>query len=522
MTDDLRDRGDAESHLRGRVAELEAQVERYRELFSTAPVGLCEFDFATGKVVHANDALLEMVSLSPAEAGEFDGLSLVAEGPSRDLLRERLAARAAGEADAFTGEFEITSVGGRSLWVLLNSNVTFEGDKPVRATVVIHDITERKKMEDELSKVEKLESLGVLAGGIAHDFNNILTAILGNISVAKLRSVANPDLIRHHQAAEKACRRAQKLTHQLLTFSAGGVPVKHILSIAQLIEECAEFALRGSSVRCVVPPGRELWPTHVDEGQIGQVISNLVINASQAMVDGGEITIAAENLEVESGGDEPLVPGRYVHVVIADQGIGIAESHLAKIFDPFFTTKEDGSGLGLAVAFSIVKQHQGHLAVESELGRGTTFHLYLPASDGAVRPSAEVESVRGGEGRVLFMDDDEVVRTVGAKMLEAIGYQTTCAVDGAEALAAYADAIRRGEPFDFVVMDLTVRGGMGGREAMERLRAIDPAVKAIVSSGYSNDPVLADPEAYGFCGMVTKPFTVEQLDAAIASVRGLI
>jgi PAS domain S-box-containing protein len=505
--------------LAARVVELEARLERLRELVARTPVGICELELSTGRLLSANDAFLELLSASAGELAEIDLYALVAEG-SRELLRERLAARAAGESGPFTGEFEAMSTAGHPLWVLIHSTVELEDGRPVRATLVVHDITERKKMEAELQKVEKLESLGVLAGGIAHDFNNLLTAILGNLSVAKLRAVANPELVRHHEAAEKACRRAQLLTQQLLTFSAGGVPVKHATSIRQLIEECTEFALRGSPARCDLRLAEDLWAAEVDEGQIGQVVSNLVINASQASVDGGEIVVTAANFEAEPGSE--IAPGRYVHLAVADQGIGIAEGHLTKIFDPFFTTKEDGSGLGLAIAFSIVKQHQGHLAVESGLGRGATFHVYLPAASNPARVPNGEPGVRGGEGRVLFMDDDEVVRTIGAKMLEAIGYRTTCASDGAEALAAYSDAIRRGEPFDFVVMDLTVRGGMGGREAIEHLRAIDPEVRAIVASGYSNDPVLADPGAYGFCGMVTKPFTVEQLDAAIARVRGFV
>ena len=380
--------------------------------------------------------------------------------------------------------------------------------------VHIRDITTRKKMEEEILKSQKLESLGVLAGGIAHDFNNLLTGILGNISLTKMYLSAEDKGYVRLEEAEKASERARDLTQQLLTFSKGGAPVKKTASMQQIILDSSRLVLSGSNVRCEFFLADDLWLVEVDEGQMSQVVNNLIINADQAMPDGGIIEVSAENVLIDPRDDLALEPGRYVKISIVDHGIGIAEDALPKIFDPYFTTKKKGNGLGLATVYSILKNHDGHIIVESKINIGTTFNLYLPESEKCFLLGAGEEkhhALRIGTGRILVMDDEEVIREVASEMLEYLGYRVEVCGDGAEALELYRNAQATEEPFAAVIMDLTVPGGMGGREAMMKLLEIDQGVKVIVSSGYSNDPVIANYRDYGFCGVVAKPYKTHDL-----------
>jgi PAS domain S-box-containing protein len=377
---------------------------------------------------------------------------------------------------------------------------------------VMHDITEKRKMEKDLLRAQKLESLGVLAGGIAHDFNNILTTVLGNISLAKMMLNPEDKIFNSLNDAEKASLRAKDLTQQLLTFSMGGEPIKETASIVNLIKDSARFALRGSNVRCEFSIPDDLWVVEIDEGQINQVISNLIINADQAMPEGGVINVNAENVTIASEKVLPLEHGKYVKISIRDHGIGIASEYLHKIFDPYFTTKHKGSGLGLATTYSIVNKHDGYIDVESELGVGTTFYIHLPASEKELLEKKDSEERSFiGKGKILFMDDEKDIRNFVGKLLKGIGYDVEFARDGAEAIELYKKAMKSGHPFDAVILDLTVPGGMGGKKAIEKLLKIDPDVKAIVSSGYSTDPVMAEYKKYGFCGVVAKPYKVNEL-----------
>jgi signal transduction histidine kinase/ActR/RegA family two-component response regulator len=383
----------------------------------------------------------------------------------------------------------------------------------------------RRQLEEDLLRSRKLESLGVLAGGIAHDFNNLLTAILGNITLSLTATKATDEIHRRLIEAEKASMRAQDLTQQLLTFSRGGAPIREAASIGDLVSDTAGFALRGSNVRLDYEPNPGLWPAEVDPGQISQVINNLIINASQAMPDGGTVTVRTGNEAVAAGDPLPLAPGDYVTISVSDQGVGIFASHLQRIFDPYFTTKQKGSGLGLATVYSIVKRHDGHIEVTSEPGRGATFKVWLPAAPHAkTAPREQVEELTQGNGRVLVMDDEPFVRDVIGAMLERLGYEPAFAEHGEEAIARYEEARRAGTPFDAVIMDLTVPGGMGGVEAARRLRELDPRVRIVVSSGYSNDPVMANFRDYGFVGVARKPFKVGELSRvmgeALAERRG--
>ncbi len=380
------------------------------------------------------------------------------------------------------------------------------------------NVTAKKRMEEEIQKASTLESIGILAGGIAHDFNNILTAILGNISLARLELPPGAVSVRLEDAA-KASLRAKSLTQQLLTFSRGGAPIRNPASAEELIRETAGFALRGSNVRCTFDIAADLWPVIVDEAQVSQVINNVIINADQAMPGGGNVEVRAENVAVRPGEEPPLAEGDYVRISIRDQGVGISREDLARIFNPFFTTKETGTGLGLTTASSIIKRHEGTIRAESELGVGTTVSIYLPAARKSPRTKSDNGGpVAAGRGRILVMDDEEVLRDVAVDMLGMIGYEVTAVQDGAEALAAYRAAMDAGRRFDAVIMDLTVPGGMGGREAVAKLREIDPAVRAVVSSGYFNDPVMSDFRRHGFSGVIAKPYTVQEIGEVLGRI----
>jgi PAS domain S-box-containing protein len=384
---------------------------------------------------------------------------------------------------------------------------------------VMVDITERKKAEEERLRFSKLESLANLAGGIAHDFNNILTAIIGNISLAMLDVLPEARSRERLIAAERACLQAQTLARQLLTFAKGGAPIKEVVSVQELVTESGVFACSGSPVRCESAFPDNLWMVEADPGQTSQVFQNLIINAIQAMPMGGTIRILGENLVVETGSELALEPGRYVKISIQDQGVGIPANYLPKIFDPYFTTKQTGSGLGLATAYSIVKNHHGHISVESKLGEGTVFHVYFPALENRVFAAPEKKmDILSGSGKILVMDDEEIVRQVLAKMLGHLGYEAEFAKDGEEAVQLFTAAQESGNAFDVVILDLTVPGGMGGREVLENLLKIEPQVKAIVSSGYSDDPIMADFTRHGFSAILAKPYKISELSNALQKV----
>ncbi len=386
---------------------------------------------------------------------------------------------------------------------------------------IVRNITERKQIEEERLKISKLDSISLLAAGIAHDFNNLLAVIIGNLSITKENTRPIEPVYETLSNVEAAAHRAKKLVRQLLAFSGNGMAVRKATIVGSLLRESATFALSGSNVGCTFSIAVDLHPILADEGQIGQVIDNLVINAKQAMPGGGTIHIAAENAVVEEGDDcrIPIVPGKYVKIVVSDEGAGIPQEHLSRIFDPYFTTKQAGTGLGLAVAYSIVKRHDGHIAVKSEVGSGTSFTIFLPAlleRTGLVTPRDTMPE--RGRGRVLVMDDEETVRRTTGKMLERLGYTVGFAECGEEALDAYAKARQAGQPFDAIIADLTVPGGMGGKEAVRELLKLDPDVRAIISSGYLEEAVTADFTKWGFCGILAKPYDVHELAEALQAV----
>ena len=386
---------------------------------------------------------------------------------------------------------------------------------------VVIDITARKRMEEELLKNEKLESLGILAGGIAHDFNNLLAAIMGNISLAKMYAEPHGKEYQRLVEAEKASTRAKALTQQLLTFSKGGGPIKKVISLRGLINESASFVLSGSQSKGEIIIPDDLWPVEADEGQISQVIHNFMLNAAQSMPRGGIITLRCKNVTLGAEEVNFLKEGNYVEIAITDEGIGIPEEYLEKIFDPYFTTKEEGRGLGLTTSYSIIKKHGGHIFAESARGAGTTFRIYLPASESVIHSEKNTdERLPEGKGRILIMEDEEIVSAVAGEMLKKLGYEVEFSKDGSETISRYRRAKESNQPFDIVIMDLTIPGGMGGEIAIRRLLELDPHVKAIVSSGYSNHPVMANFEEYGFKGVLAKPYKLKELSDAVSNVLG--
>ena len=389
---------------------------------------------------------------------------------------------------------------------------------------VCTDITGRKEAEErqlrlerESIKAKKLESVGVLAGGIAHDFNNILAAILGNISLLRLEAGFSDKAAAMLEDAERACVRAKDLTQQLLTFSKGGEPVRETASLAEVVRDSAAFILHGGTVGIEFDIADDLWLVDIDKGQISQVIQNMILNAKQAMADGGLIRVRCRN------GGADVLGGPAVVITIADQGPGIAPADLERIFDPYFTTKSEGNGLGLAICHSIVSKHHGRIAVECPPGGGTVFTIHLPAAaknEQAGSTAAAAPPPPVAAARLLVMDDEEMVRNVAKAMLAQLGHEVTTCADGAEALRLYQEAREQGREYDAVIMDLTIPGGMGGEEAAARLLDLAPAARLIVSSGYSTNPVLANFADYGFCAAIVKPYRLPELAAALARALG--
>ncbi len=378
---------------------------------------------------------------------------------------------------------------------------------------------ERKHMELEIIRTQKAETIGLLAGGIAHDFNNILTSILGNISLIKMDMTpqSNSEHYLLLQEAENAALRAKNLANQLLTFSKGGAPIKKTMHLFKIIQNSAEFALRGSNVRCILDIDPSLWQASVDQGQIQQVLNNVIINAYQAMPHGGEILIQAMNINIEPKDNISIIPGNYVKITVQDEGIGISPENMQKIYDPYYSTKPDGSGLGLTTSFSIIKQHDGYIHVESELNIGTSFQILLPAIT-----SRQNDALRGSDMKsierkplVLIMDDEAGVRNILKRMLEKLDLKVIETKNGMELIEKYKEQLNLGTKVDLVIMDLTIPGGMGGKKAMEILIEKYPTIQAIVSSGYSNDPIMANYQDYGFLGILKKPFTIKELRAII-------
>jgi two-component system cell cycle sensor histidine kinase/response regulator CckA len=416
-------------------------------------------------------------------------------------------------AERVAVEFEAVDATGK-IWYDVHAYPSNGG-----VSVFFRDISERKKSETERLTTSKLESLGTLAGGIAHDLNNILTVISGNIGLAQIEAPADSgSLLGFLSKAGQAAQHAAHLSSQLLTFSKGGAPLKKVVSMGELLERSAEFALYGSNLRADFDIAVDLWKAEVDAGQIEQVVNALMLNAREAMPQGGTVRVRARNIVFEENTNAPLPSGRYIKVAINDRGAGITDELRTKIFDPYFTTKPTGTGLGLAISYSVVKKHGGLLLLENSSGDGSTFAFYLRASENAASSADNRVSGRPfhyNHQRILVMDDEEAIRELTSQLLGTLGYEVTAVPDGLEAVRLYERALRKGEHFQAVILDATVRGGMGGVATIERLRSMDPKVNAIICSGYSDEAALSEFLAYGFRGALPKPFTRSELADAL-------
>jgi PAS domain S-box-containing protein len=411
----------------------------------------------------------------------------------------------------------------------LSSSCTIEGtmtvirgpeENLVGRTIAFRDITEKKKMEENMERSARMESIGFLAGGIAHDFNNMLTTNLGNISLAKTM-VGDGSEIRHRlEAAELAASNARDLTKQLLIFSRGGNPVKKELDPGPLLRETAKIVLSGSSNTFKLDVDEDIWPVEVDRALISQAIINLTLNAMEAMPGGGEVLIGAQNVFIGASQELDIAPGKYVKIDVIDSGCGIEENQIVKIFDPYYSTKNEKAGLGLSICHSIISKHQGTIDVTSRPGKGTAFHLYLPAAGIQARKENEKIENKSSMGRILVMDDEELILEVAREMISRLGYGVDTAPDGRSAIEMYVDAKKSGNCYDAVIMDLTIRGGMGGRDAVKELLNYDPHAKVIVSSGYSDDAIMSRYMDYGFKDVMPKPYDLNDLGEKLSKVIG--
>lgn len=480
-----------------------------------------------GVFLDCNEQFACIVGYELDELIGTDGLALV-HPEDRELARNRITT---GSEEPY--ELRLLCNDNSIKFVEAHGQMMLINGERLRVTA-FRDITERKKLEEEIIKIQKLESVAVLAGGIAHDFNNNLQSIVSCIALAKTYANPKDEIYRKLEEAINVVFQSKSLTQQLLTFSKGGEPVKNTICISKLIKYSANLALSGSNVRCELGIPDNLSPIEADKGQLSQAISNLIINANQAMPEGGNIKLWAENIKVVERDQIPLQQGKYVKISVTDQGTGISQEHLQKIFDPYFTTKEMGSGLGLATCYSIIKKHEGYITVESEMGVGTTFRIYLPASSKEIREisvQGEVnknstapvntrneETPNVSKGKVLLMDDEATIRLFNSQHLINLKYEVETAEDGVEAIELYKKAMKSGKPFDAIIMDLTVPGGMGGREAIKKLLEIDPEVRAIVASGYADDQIMAESNKYGFSGVLVKPYEIAELDEELQKV----
>lgn len=504
---DVTERRRTEDALREAEAKYSTVVEQARD-------GVLIIQ--NGAIIFANGAILDMLGGPGDEIAGRSFLEILSP-EYRETACEIHSKRFKGDRVPEVYEAKIIRKDGAAIDVEISERLIQYQGKPAFLGCV-RDISERKELEAERLRASKLESLGLLAGGIGHDFNNILTGILGSTTLAKMYAKPGESIYARLEDVERASLQARDLTQQLLTVARGGVPIKRITSIAKVIQESCRFALRGSRTICNYVVSEDLWPVEADEGQIRQVISNIIINADQAMPGGGVIAVKAENVAAAPEGFG-LEAGYYLKISITDQGAGIPKEDLPKVFDPYFTTKPTGTGLGLATAYSIVKNHGGHIGVNSEVGIGTTVFFYLPASpERPLPPEKPSREIMPGKGRILLMDDEETVRRITGEILVHIGYEVEYARDGDEAIKLYQEAGNAGRPFDAVILDMTVPGGKGGKEAIKNLLEADPSARVIISSGYANDPIMITFEEYGFKGAIAKPYEAVELSRVLHAV----
>lgn len=512
---------DVTEAVRARDAFVRQRIY-FSQLFANAPVGIVLLD-KNSLVLDVNEFFEKMFGYGREEVVGQDLDSVLAPDELHEQARKFTNKVDSGERVA--GEVKRKCKDGTLLQVRIQGFPIYIRDQVSGVIGLYEDITEKKRLEQELVKSEKLESIALLAGGIAHDFNNLLAGIMANISLVRFYEQSNKQVLSVLTKAENACLRARDMTQQLLTFSKGGEPVRKVFHWEEPLRQTVEFSLTGSDVSCSLDIDDNLRPLQADLGQINQVVQNLVINAVQAMPGGGELIIRAENADIGEDTVLPLEPGRYVLLLVRDNGVGISTEEQERIFDPYFSTKQGGSGLGLAIVFSIVQKHGGWVKVSSERGRGTDFYVYLPA--GETEEALDEEERSEGltseweKASVLFMDDEQELAEVTTSLLDEMGYEVVSVPDGQKAIEEYCRAFFKGDKFDVLIMDLTIPGNMGGREALQKILEVDPEVQAVASSGYSSDPVMSRFSDFGFKAALVKPYKIEELDAVIQElVRG--
>lgn len=496
----------------------EEELRKFRTISDNANYGATIIDMED-HILYVNDAFARMHGYEPEELiGQT--IFLLHDTDQQSRIRE-LGDQLRAEGVVGAAELMRRRKDGSTFPSLMNVHLVRDqaGEAIFRAATVI-DITEQQRLQEEAFRAQKLESLGVLAGGIAHDFNNLLTAVLGHLSLAQVRLNPTDPTAEELASAERAALLAKHLTGQLLTFAQGGDPVKKRLALPGLLADAMALATSGARLHATLEAPDDLWAVEADEGQLVQVINNLVLNAVQASANGKPVQVSASNRMIGPGENMTLEPGPYVQITVQDQGSGIAPEDLSRIYDPYFTTKPDGHGLGLTIAYAIIGKHQGTIEVTSAPGQGTLFTVTLPSTGQPPPPPCPASSPPPtGTGRVLVMDDDPLVRKVALATLRHLGYEPIAVTQGEEAVAAYRQALQRGQPFVAVLLDLTIRGGLGGLQTLQELQALDPQVRALACSGYSTDPVMSDWERHGFAGVVTKPYRMAELGEALRAGR---
>jgi PAS domain S-box-containing protein len=496
----------------------EEELRKFRTISDNANYGATIIDME-GHILYVNDAFARMHGYEPEELiGQT--IFILHDTDQQSRIRE-LGDQLRAEGVIGAAELIRRRKDGSTFPSLMNVHLVQdeEGQPLFRAATVI-DITEQQRLQQEAFRAQKLESLGVLAGGIAHDFNNLLTAVLGHLALAQVRLSPTDLPAEELAAAEKAALLAKHLTGQLLTFARGGDPVKKVLSLPGLLADAMALATSGARVHATLEAPDDLWAVEADEGQLVQVVNNLVLNAVQASANGKPVQVSARNRILNPGDSNKLEPGPYVQITVQDQGKGISPADLSQIYDPYFTTKPEGHGLGLTIAYAIVAKHQGMIEVTSAPEQGTLFTVLIPSTGALPPPSGPaLEPGPPGSGRVLVMDDDALVRKVALAILRHLGYEPVAVTQGEEAVAAYRQALQEGQPFSVVLLDLTIRGGQGGLQTLHELQALDPQVRALACSGYSTDPVMSDWERHGFAGVVTKPYRMAELGEALRAGR---
>ena len=505
--------------------QAEATLARERERLSVTMQSLSDGVVAVdanGCVEILNRVAAGFLGVDPASAlGEpVEDLLLLLHGTSREPVAD-LFGTLLGSRDR-TSPFVLVAKDGIERMVVVDgAPIATPGGTTIGTVLVLRDVTVQLRMEEHLRKASRLESLGILAGGIAHDFNNVLMGIKSNIAFARVPEVDEQERQEALEDVEAAVRHARDLTQQLLTFSRGGTPIRRNASVRELVEEVTGVALRGSSLQFELDLAQDLSAAEVDRSQISQVIESLVVNALQAMPEGGSLRITGDNTVVGDDNSLPLSAGPYVRISVEDTGPGIADLDLPRIFDPFFSKRPGGTGLGLSIVHSVVKRHGGCVQVQSQVGKGTRFDVYLPASDKAYeRQRSGSSTPRYGNERILVMDDDAMVRRSLQRLLTQLGYRVEVAPDGNSAVEAFERALTQSAPFALVFLDLTVPGGAGGKDTARKLKQLSSATPIVVSSGYSNDTVMASPQDHGFDACIAKPHQTEELRQVLDAFLG--